>query len=392
MFDPADPDPDYALVWPRELFRSEATAVLGLREAPDWVDRADLLLAEAFAGRGPVDDLEEASQNLSRDWLLDPGWLGPGSQAVSDAEEAARYFLRRLVALTDALPEHVTPRPYWSARRRQPPPGPTTESANVEAAKADWLAEMAALNARGYLEREVGPDCPARVGPSIDAMLDRELASRLHVADLWPLRPATWDEDTFYSLIEAVHDMVARPRRRWWHEHEVVHPHHDRFAVAPGRALYRWRVDRLLARHGISLRLAATGEDAGRLVRRAGDHRDELADRVAAVEAEWDTRQHAIALFRDRGAGVPEKRSAIVALAGLLEDRRSLLKTELLSKDEGALFTIANQYDLRHRRADQHGDYVEAYLDWVFWWYLATLDLTDQLLDRQSDGSDAASR
>lgn len=45
------------------------------------------------------------------------------------------------------------------------------------------------------------------------------------------------------------------------------------------------------------------------------------------------------------------KRSAIVTLAGILEERRALLK-DRLGKDEGALFEIANRYDLRHRKAD----------------------------------------
>ena len=34
-----------------------------------------------------------------------------------------------------------------------------------------------------------------------------------------------------------------------------------------------------------------------------------------------------------------------------------LLKVRLLAKDEQALFEIANQYDVRHRKADQRGDY-----------------------------------
>ena len=93
--------------------------------------------------------------------------------------------------------------------------------------------------------------------------------------------------------------------------------------------------------------------------------------------------EHAVALFRARAAGREDKRSAVMALARILEDRRALLKVELLNKDEGALFTIANGFDVRHRRADQRGDYAEAYLDWIFWWYLATLELTDRLLHRQ---------
>jgi hypothetical protein len=31
----------------------------------------------------------------------------------------------------------------------------------------------------------------------------------------------------------------------------------------------------------------------------------------------------------------------------------------------------------------QRGDYDPVFLDWVFWWYLATVELTDRLLARQ---------
>ncbi|MGW1616541.1 hypothetical protein ACWCQZ_45340 [Streptomyces sp. NPDC002285] len=40
----------------------------------------------------------------------------------------------------------------------------------------------------------------------------------------------------------------------------------------------------------------------------------------------------------------------------------------------GALFEIANRYDLRQR-----GDYGEPFLDWIFWWYLATVELANRI-------------
>lgn len=42
------------------------------------------------------------------------------------------------------------------------------------------------------------------------------------------------------------------------------------------------------------------------------------------------------------------RRSIIVFLAGVLQ-RRPLIKTDLMSKDDGSLFEIANRYDLRHQ-------------------------------------------
>jgi hypothetical protein len=57
----------------------------------------------------------------------------------------------------------------------------------------------------------------------------------------------------------------------------------------------------------------------------------------------------------------------------VLEERRQLIKAELGTPDEGALFQIANKFAIRHQRASQQADYDPAFLDWIFWWYLATV-------------------
>jgi hypothetical protein len=75
----------------------------------------------------------------------------------------------------------------------------------------------------------------------------------------------------------------------------------------------------------------------------------------------------------------------------VLEHRRTLLKDALLSKDEGALFAIANAFDLRHRNAGQRDDYDEVFLDWVFWWYLGTIELITRLLARPAPTAGGAS-
>ena len=92
---------------------------------------------------------------------------------------------------------------------------------------------------------------------------------------------------------------------------------------------------------------------------------------------------HAVALFRSRANSRSDQRSAIVSLAGVLEQRRGLLASELLTKDEGALFEIANKFDLRHRNDNQRTDYDGAFLEWIFYWYLATVHLTNQVLEQQ---------
>ena len=67
------------------------------------------------------------------------------------------------------------------------------------------------------------------------------------------------------------------------------------------------------------------------------------------------------------------------------EERRALLKAELFSKDEAALFVIMNEFNVRHSNERQRDDYDSAFLEWTFRWYLATIALTDELISRRSD-------
>jgi hypothetical protein len=243
------------------------------------------------------------------------------------------------------------------------------------------------LEARGYLEKAFDKDCvdgpadPDR--PSL--LIEREIG----IASAWPLqadRPMA-DQDLFCDIIEVLHDFVARPRARSWHQYNACGWHHSDFSLEAGQMLYRWRVNQVLDRSDLGLRLASEGEDAGRLIAVTDPARMQLAASMTARAdpGTGDVVRHAIALYRGRGATAHDKRSAAVALAGVLEERRQLLKSELLRRDEGALFQIANQFAIRHRRDDQRPDYDPAFLDWLFWWYLATIELTDRILERQAD-------
>jgi hypothetical protein len=67
----------------------------------------------------------------------------------------------------------------------------------------------------------------------------------------------------------------------------------------------------------------------------------------------------------------------------VLENRRPLLKEHLVKKDEGTLFRLANEFGIRHQNAQQQADYDPVFLDWVFWFYLATIELSDRFLARE---------
>lgn len=108
-----------------------------------------------------------------------------------------------------------------------------------------------------------------------------------------------------------------------------------------------------------------------------------------APDGNQDRIDHAIALFRRRSATVEDKRSACAALANVLEVRRnSVLAKSLTKKDEDDLFLIANNFAIRHHRRGQQQDYDPDFLDWIFWCYLAAVELSNRLLTRESPDDD----
>lgn len=359
-------DPDYALVWPVTVFRDEFSALIASSKPnSNWSSTStsnsealELLCREAFAGPALADQIARDRTEPPNPW---------------DTLVTANELHRRL----GELREQAKPRPYYNQRSGAVLAGPRYESARRAFARL-----VADLDRGGYLDQAFQKDCvdDPRDDPSF------LLEERLNVAELWPLRPESWDEDVFYSLIEVFHDLVSRPRTVVrWHSWDQCGPHFGTFASKPGRALYVVRVNALLDRNGFNLRLAPDGEDAGRLVAATDEARDDLLERsIASAGSGADDIRHAIRLFRARDATREEKRSAVVALARVLESERDLLKQELLNGDEGALFQIANRFAIRHERADQQSDYDDAYLDWIFWWYLATVELIQSLRQREA--------
>ena len=355
--------PDWALRWPTSLFVSEAIDLLCGDSATDvdWSERAALLLEEAFASTVPRDEVATVGPRL-RSSPLDP-----------------REFLRQAVAVADTFRPVAPPRPYWHDRdTRQANPTLTGE-----AAQRQFAHLIAEFEDHGYFARDFPQRCvdDAEPTPDVSAFLQGIVGIR----SLWPLRSSLpWEDDIWFSIIEILHDHAARPRRRSWHDFSQCGWHYSAFAVEPGQVLYRWKVNDLLARSDVRVQLADDGEDIGRLVTVSDDARAPLIDRLIDRHPDvgLDPVAHAVALFRGRGASFEAKRSAVKALAEVLEQRRSLLKSELLTKDEAALFSIANQFHIRHGNDRQRGDYAEAFIEWIFWWYAATIELSDQLASR----------
>lgn len=346
---------DFEYCWPQEPLVTELSALLG---ASDIGVRADQLFAEAFGSRA-LRVLGE-SQN----------------------EDDVRKLVSEVLDAFHLLPMTTSAGPYFAERmdRRLSPP---TDAWTLSIHLHDYVEQLRQL---GYFEESVPGSWKQGIEGGVE--IDAALQKRLGVSRIWTSFTKSWDdawgEDLVFSVIEVLHDLVARPRL-------ILVNGADRrfgeFSSETGRTLFRAWINDELSGSSLDYRIAEVGEDVGRIINIGSPYDSEYLDSAIASThqgAEEDV-GHAIALFRKRDATREAKRSAIVALARILESRRSVLKVHLLTKDEADLFQIANKFDIRHGDESQRADYDEVFLDWMFRWYLATIVLSDHLIGGQAN-------
>ena len=71
-------------------------------------------------------------------------------------------------------------------------------------------------------------------------------------------------------------------------------------------------------------------------------------------------------------------------LFDVLEKLRPEIKEEMLSKDEGALFNIANNFTIRHLNEQQKGEYDSTiWHQWMFYVNLSTIHVITRLVNRK---------
>ncbi len=382
------------LVWPPALFAAEARALLAAVADDDALGG---LLAEAFHGGRGEQLLRQVadSQPPVPVQPVDSPWSSVTDSLVRAAfsRRATARLVGELATAAADLPRYVF-RPLFRERQQLT----VAAALSVAETKDRFVQLVTELSGLGYFEDAFGSECgDSHDTPNIQGQ--RTLADRLDLHDvaLWPL--GTWSDGTavlsgvhgewiaevFFEVMEALDEVVARPRQRSWHGFHNEWDYSD-YSRPVGQAVYRWRVNALLDRSDVPLRLAEDGKDVGLLVTSAGDARNDLVDRVLRTPDPTvrDLVVHAVSQFRSRDATTLAKHGATKHLADVLELRRGLLKRELFSGDEDDLFQIANRFQIRHLSEQQKGDYNPAFLDWVFWWYLGTIELTNKLLERQA--------
>ncbi len=382
-----DPDdPDDRLRWPRRAAVYQLNQLLLLAHCAKsefgWSEAIVRTLRSAFVG-----------ERLARTF-----------EAGRNSPESWRDWLKTLRQEVEAGPEAPPPRPYWSSKQGGGPP-----LLNLPDAVAAFEVCVRSLDSRLDLWAAVfGSHCPKeRTMSDQDAvsLISAKVGRNLPGLTGWPLKcsdPELWTEAEFYDLIEVLHDLASWPASSTDHDFYILHEswpaspmdhdfycpgHPGEFSRYIGQALYRQEVNRLLARSALGVSLADEGNDVGRIVRSQTPELGELVDEAIASAPPKDTEavKTAVAHFRAKDRDVDAMRSAVLDLVTVLEDyRKSVLKEELLTGDERALFEIANKFNIRHRDGEQKMDYDPSFLKWIFHWYIATIALVGELATKES--------
>lgn len=369
----SDFDPkQHVIRWPRELVKQEIERELG-RLTPDWERRISFILDDAFEDG----DLYIQWQRLDSS-LFSPSW--GQTKAIS---HQAQEFLTEIIDALAEFPEVRRRKKLYSERKNEG----TRNIFSRPNLPAQIQKAIESLIRRGYFTQLIGHDCPDmnECDQQSAEQIIEEYAPGRH---LWPLHFDPWSnliQDDAFDLVEILDDLVAAPTLRSWHNFGEPHWDSMEFSKARGQAVFRWEINLALEHCGSSLRIATSGKDAGLIVKQTEPNFDALVQKVKTTPQKDDLQrvESALAQMRKRDGNEADKRAACATLASVLESRRNIIKEELLKKDERDLFYIANEFDIRHKSEKQKGNYDPIFFEWIFWWYLATIELTNRMIERK---------
>ena len=201
----------------------------------------------------------------------------------------------------------------------------------------------------------------------------------------WELRNIT--EDNIFDVIEFLYDHVSRPGQwgRLTDETGFNYEDYLDYDEEAGRQEFREKINSVLAEYKDGYELSENGEILA-LVRGGLEYILDAAIPHYDEENVDSKVKEAIRKWRNRHLDVSERRQAIVTMADVFEwlKKTGKLKGVLSSKDESAIFNIANNFALRHHDPKQKKEYdKDIWYAWIFHFYLATYHAAIRLIRRK---------
>jgi hypothetical protein len=239
---------------------------------------------------------------------------------------------------------------------------------------------------KGYFQEDFGYYCvdngdvSGKLGSDIEAQMFRAIKK----SELWEIQEKckSYSEDDLFDVIEFLYDHVSKASGGYFHGYNDCGYHYDTFDKKIGQQEFRDGINQILCDYKEGYELSENGEILD-------SPEQGLENLFAASLPTHDPDnveqrvQSAILKFRRYRSSLNERRDAIRDLADVLEFLRPQVKTVISKKDEGDLFSIVNQFGIRHHNDQQKQDYDKAiWYSWMFYYYLATIHACLRLIKK----------
>jgi len=248
-----------------------------------------------------------------------------------------------------------------------------------------------------YFQEYFGYDCVD--AGFVSGRLGAELSIKKKVLislrkDLWPFRKSLQNsnEDDLFDIIEFLFDHVSAPKKDsgfihdWsncgWHYSNID----EDFDKLTGQEEFRADINNLLECYNHGYKLTEYGE----VVTISDKGLEDLLDKEVPFSDDGlgQRLDHAIRLFRNRYSDDNQRLDALLNLAAILESLRVKAEKVLTKKDEGNLFTILNEFGIRHSNLKQQKDYDKLiFYCWMFYYYLSAIHACQHLINRSTEDS-----
>lgn len=241
----------------------------------------------------------------------------------------------------------------------------------------------------GYFQQYFGYWCTdeGRVPGEHGLTIENAIILEVRKSNLCPIETAceSYSEDDLFDIIEFLYDYISKPTKRRYHEWNSCGWHCSQFDRDVGVIEYREKMNAILKGYhgGYSI-----SEDGEILVPVESGLEPLLESEIAHSDCEnvRSRIENAIKKFRRYRSSSNDRRDAVRDLADVLEYLRPQIKKSLLRNDEKDLFELANRFGIRHHDKGQKLEYdQEIWYNWIFYYYLATIHASLQLMDRHSD-------
>jgi len=247
------------------------------------------------------------------------------------------------------------------------------------------------LEEKGDFQEAFGHDCvdggyvPGKVGRDVNV----HFALKLHKYHLWPIKEnyLQYEESDLFDVIELLYDHISEPLSGSSHGSYNCCWHYSSFNKRDGQIYYRPRINELLSDYQEGYELSRDGE----ILHKAIPGAETLLNSKPLT---YDTQNvdsfvdEAVNCYKRARSSLTDKRNAVRVLADVLEFLRPKIKAVLTTADENDLFNIANNFGIRHHSKGQKTHYdQEIWLDWMFYYYLATVNTAIRLIKKHQSST-----